>query len=102
MNMAAGKLLGLTQHDPNVQLIPDSLATMYPNGGGRDKYIVTGLKLQVGPRPLTAIPVRIATQIPGAPADVPQLNLGLDALQDRLLFVSYQTRQACLGAARRP
>jgi hypothetical protein len=101
MNMVAGRLLGLTQHAPNVHLLPDSLATMYPVGGGRDKYLVTGLTLQVGSRPLTALPVRIATRIPSGISDsTPQLLLGLDALRDRLLFVSYATGQVCLGAAR--
>jgi hypothetical protein len=103
MNMAAGRLLGLTQHAPNVQLIPDSLATMYPVGGGRDKYLVTGLQVQVGSHPITALPVRIATRIPsGIPDSTPQLMLGLDALRDRLLFVSYPTGQVCLSAPRPP
>jgi hypothetical protein len=101
MNMAAGRLLGLTQHAPNVHLIPDSLAGVYPHGGGRDKYLVTGLTLQVGTHALTALPVRIATRIPSGVSDsMPQLLLGLDALRDRLLFISYATGQVCLSAAR--
>lgn len=102
MNLSAARLLGLTQHSSNVHRLPDSLVTSYPVGGGKELYTVTDLVLQLGTHQVTPVPVRIVTQIPvDEPKETPLLFLGLDAFRDRILLVSYQTRQVCLSPARK-
>ena len=98
MNLAAARLLGLTQHTPGVHLVPPDSAGHFLGETAGHQYRVTGLTLAMGSRILTSQTVWIVPHVPGPGEAGPIVNLGLRAFHDRRVFVSYSTQQICLSA----
>ena len=100
MNTVAARLLGLTQHSPNVQAIPDSLQTRYYQNVP-DKYLVTGIHLTLGRYPFTEIPIHILARAPLEPTPTtPTIELKVDNLLAQIFVLSNSTGQVCLGEPR--
>jgi hypothetical protein len=93
MNPAAARVLGVQPSGPNV----------HPLGGTAswDAYNATSVatvRLPIGRQRLRPISIQLYDGLPWQTGpDDPELDLGLGAIRDRLLFVSYSTHQICIG-----
>ena len=96
MSVAAAKLLGITQHDANVHLLPPDSSPHFGDSERGKVYRVTGLALRLGNQPIHNDTALIMTSFQAAQG-APLFNLGLDAIRDQLFFVSYSTHRVCLG-----
>jgi hypothetical protein len=97
INLAAAKAVGLTQHSPTVQPVPDSLQTrsFYT---GPELYTVTDLHVAIGAQPLIGNAMRILGRAPleERPGE-PFVEITLDNLLNTVVLLSRSTQQACLG-----
>ena len=100
MNMKAAQALGLTQHTPGVRPVDASQNVSFPGAGVAStiQYDLVGSDVAIGTRHLAPQTIRIVQHYPIR--TVPLVALGLDAFRDRVIFISYSTRQVCLGAPR--
>jgi len=97
MNLVAAKSLGLTQHSPNVQRVPDSLQTLAYQGVP-NKYVATAIHLTLGRYQFREDPVYILARTPLQPtADTPSMELTFANLLDQVFVQSNSTGQVCLG-----
>jgi hypothetical protein len=98
-NLAGARVLGITKRTPNVQQLPLGLMGQFMKYNGQRVWEVpSGLTMTVASRPLADVPIYIYQHLPRETgADDAELSMGLDAIQDRLMFVSYSTRRVCLG-----
>lgn len=101
MNQAAATLLGITAQSPHTRRVLGDSAIQYGMAGTGNEsdtvYMVDrGITLVIGRHRLT-MPVRVVPHV-NPWFDAPTLILGLDAIANRRLFVSYQTRRVCLGS----
>jgi hypothetical protein len=95
MNMAAAKLLGLTQHSPNVKKASEQSNAFGP---GSDLYVVTGLHLTLGSDAFTAGPVHILAHVPlEPPGGPPTIELTRDNVMHQVFVLSSNTGRVCLG-----
>jgi hypothetical protein len=94
MTWATASVLGLTRTSPQVHLIPADSVGSFVGGTTDSVWVVTGVTLTVGAHRLTPGSVYINS---GYPIQGPVLNLGLDAVRDRILVVSYSANQVCLS-----
>jgi hypothetical protein len=97
MNLVAAKSLGLTQHSPNVQRVPDSVQTLVYQGVP-NKYVATSIRLTLGRYQFHAVPVYILARTPLQPtANTPSMELTFANLLDQVFVQSNSTGQVCLG-----
>lgn len=98
-NLAGARLLGLTQSNPRVH----PLASEVYAGRFTATWDATDMMLTVGAQHFPAPPILVFDALPrsGRPDD-PVLVLGLDAIRDRILVVSYSTGEVCLGGSSAP
>lgn len=97
LDVRAGQLLGITPTSPHVQPLTADSALEYAGGEKLQSWQVTGATITVGGRPLAQHPMLMITGTADFTAGLPQFNLGLDAFHDRVLFVSYRSRQVCIS-----
>lgn len=100
MNVAAAKLLGIRQSTPHVHRVPRDSMTYFPGAGENHEWVMTtGLVLTMGGQPLPDGPVEIFQTVNEINGDrtKPELDLGTDLMQDRILFISYSTNRVCLS-----
>jgi hypothetical protein len=97
MNVNAAKVLGLTQHSPNVHRVPDSLQTQAYQGVP-NKYEAADIHLALGQYPFRDRPVSILSRVPLQPTvDTPSMELSLENLLDQVFVQSNSTGQVCLA-----
>jgi hypothetical protein len=94
INLAAAADMGLSLLSPNVQATNE----LYYIGENRVHWKATGVTLMVGTHYLTVPQINIFEHLPHetSPFDA-ELSLGLNALTDRLFFVSYSSGQVCFS-----
>ena len=99
-NLAGARVFGITKRTPGVRLTSPGSAGQFMQYNGQRVWRVPegGIPLHIGPHVLTPVALYIYQHLPRelAPDDA-QLSVGLDAVQDRIFFVSYSTRRVCLG-----
>ena len=102
INLAAAHVLGITQRTPSVRVLAPGEAggfSMYQ--GQRVWEVSRGITLTVGPHILGEVPIQIYQHLPRERnAQDPELSLGLDAVHDRILYVSYSTGTVCISEPR--
>ena len=96
MSVAAAKLLGITQHDAHVHLLPPDSSPHFGDSFPGKVYRVTGLTLRLGTRSIHNDTALVMTSFAAA-GTYPVFNLGLDAIRDRRFMISHSTHQVCLG-----
>ena len=99
INMAAAKMLGLSETSLNVTPIDGDYRLM----SGAALFRATRVPLTVGHKhiPVTESPIHIFQDLPREhdPEDA-ELSMGLFAILDRIFVVSYSTHQVCLTPPR--
>jgi hypothetical protein len=97
LNVAAARVLGLHSTDSNVHLLPRGLGGQFSRFNGQQIWRVAAAKITVG-RQNIVTPINIYEHLPRETSpDDPELSLGLNAVRDRVLYVSYSTRTVCFG-----
>ncbi|HXC25306.1 MAG TPA: hypothetical protein VNU46_05270 [Gemmatimonadaceae bacterium] len=97
INLVAAQSLGLTQHSPNVQRVPDSLQTLAYQGVP-NKYVATGIHLTLGRYPFREDSVYILARTPLQPTPAtPSIELTFENLLDQVFVQSNSTGQVCLA-----
>lgn len=97
LNVAAARVLGLHSTDSSVHLLPRGVGGQFSRFNGQRIWRATGVTLAIGDQRITR-PINIYEDLPreSSPND-PELSLGLNAVRDRVLYVSYSTKTVCIG-----
>jgi len=97
MNLAMAKRLGLTQHSPNVQVVPvDKQDSSFTTGP--DLYTVTGVQLTFGRYHVTRDTVHILADLPLEESpDTPTIEVRTNDLPMTPVLFSHRTTQVCMG-----
>jgi hypothetical protein len=98
MNLVAAHVLGITKRTPGIHLMLPMLAPQFAAYNGQKVWqIPSGYTLTMGSRSFAPVAVHIYQHLPRekGPTDA-ELSVGLEAIRDRILFVSYSTRHVCL------
>jgi hypothetical protein len=99
---AANDVLGITPTSPGVTVVDTSRSPVGIGKAAVRRYQATGLTLTVAEASLRRVPVVLA-QVHMLHAmglvdrDQPDMILGLNAVNDRIVFVSSSTNEVCLG-----
>ena len=98
INVAAARLLGITGRTPGVHQLSADASPQFVMYDSQPVWEVPAATLTVGTRQLTVTPLFLYPHLPRETGpDDAELSLGLGAIRDRVLFVSYSTRQLCVG-----
>lgn len=95
INLPAARLMGLRKSDPRVHLLPPDSTNTYWDVESQKAYTVTGVTIVAAGRPFPISPIVVSQHIPSPDPTSPEMDIGLNAFRDRLLWISYSTRQVC-------
>lgn len=97
INVAAARVLGLSPADSNVKLLPPGVGGQFSRFKGQRIWRVSSATLTVGRHDIVT-PINIYEDLPreASPKDG-ELSLGLDAIRDRVLYVSYSSQTVCVS-----
>ena len=97
INLPAAQLLGFQASDSHVHVLPADSSQSYPGVGPMTVWGWTGVRVTVAGKTLVVRDFRVAEHIPSVDESLPELDLGLDAIRDRLVWIAYSTNHICVG-----
>ena len=97
INLPAASILGFRESDPSVHLLPQDSTQSYPSIGPMKVWEWTGMRVTVAGKTLSVPDFRVAEHIPAPDETLPELDLGLTAIRDRLLWISYSMDRVCVS-----
>src|SRR6266542_411074 len=101
INMAAARVLGLSPDDSSMRLLPPGIGGQFSRFNGQKIWRAPHVTISVGHERIVT-PMNVYQDLPreSSPSD-PELSLGLQAVSDRVLYVSYSTQTVCVGQKQR-
>lgn len=103
MNMVAARMLGLTQHSPQIHPLPADVWEKQDGRGNAIKYEARDIHLTLGTHQFTEVPIHIFPYLAGDRANPrPRISVTPHILGGVLFVLSNSTGQACLGTPHVP
>lgn len=102
INVAAAKLLGITQHTPHLKSLPLGQPSLHVQDRLRGpSYEVDDIPISIGAQRLTIPRVFIFGSLDVPSTDKPYIRFGSEVFSDRPMLISNSSRQFCVGAPQR-